>query len=123
MGGAGGLACAPGSELRETGGSRRKVRRAHSDGWDETKTSYRLVHVKNPKFIPPANAHAVFSIWTLKFCKRLLCALAKTSPVFFFSRLTEFSSVKVYRKMWVTLAQLFSAKTKTKQKNGSQTSG
>ena len=40
---------------------------------------------------------------------RLLCALAKTSPdvcvfVFFY-----FSSFKIFRKMWTTLVQFFSA--------------
>ena len=28
----------------------------------------------------PANVHAVFAIQTVKFCTRLPCALAKTSP-------------------------------------------
>ena len=63
----------------------------------------------------PANVHTVFSIQTAKFCARLLCALAKTSPV---ARgggggvLSDFSSVKIFWQMWPTLDQTFSAKKK-----------
>ena len=53
-----------------------------------------------------------FSIHTVKFCTRLLCALAKTSIVFCFCFLPGFSPVKIFRKMWTTLAQIFSAKKK-----------
>ena len=66
----------------------------------------------------PADVHAVYSSQTVKFCKRLLCALAKTSPDDFLF-LQDFSSVEISQKMWTTLAQLFSAKTKSKKIRGS----
>ena len=55
---------------------------------------------------------AVFSIQTVKFCARLLCALAKTSPMFFLFCffLPDFSSAKKNRRKWTTLAHFFSAK-------------
>ena len=54
--------------------------------------SYRLVQVKKTQLYSPANARAVFSIQTVKFCPPLLCALAKTSPDGFLFFL-DFSSV------------------------------
>ena len=37
-----------------------------------------------PQIYSPANVYAVFFIQTMTFCTCLLCALAKTSHVFFF---------------------------------------
>ena len=45
-----------------------------------------------------------------------LCALQRPHPMFCFFLLPDFSSVKILRKMWTTLAQFFSAK---KEKRGS----
>ena len=39
---------------------------------------------KKPEIYSPANVHAFFSIQTVKLCTRLLCAVAKTSPAFFY---------------------------------------
>ena len=72
--------------------------------------------LKTPKFYSPANVHAVFPIQTVFFFStRLLCALARTSPDFFFF-LPDFLPVKIFRKMWTTLAQPFSAKNKKKRR-------
>ena len=61
----------------------------------------------------PANVHAIFLIQTVNFCTRLLCAIAKTSPVVPFF-LSDFSSVKGFRKMWPTLDKHISARKKNK---------
>ena len=39
---------------------------------------------KNPQMYSLVNVHAVSSIQNMKFCTRLLCAHAKTSPDLFF---------------------------------------
>ena len=58
--------------------------------------SYKLVHVKKKKTYSPANVHSDRE----NLHTRLLCALAKTSPVFVLFFLPDFSSVMVFRKMW-----------------------
>ena len=77
-----------------------------------------------PQMYSPANVRAFFSVQSVNFA-RLLCALAKTSPVFFlvFMFLPEFSSVKILRKMWATLWPDFFREKKRRKKNGRQTSG
>ena len=50
------------------------------------------------------NVHAVCSIKTLKFCTRLLCVITKTSTVGGWV-LSDFSSVKIFWKIWPTLVR------------------
>ena len=52
--------------------------------------------LKKKKYFPE-NVLAVFSIQAMKFCTRLVCALAKTSLEFLFS--PDFSSLDIFRKM------------------------
>ena len=68
----------------------------------------------------PGECPRVFSIQTVKVCTRLLCALAKTSPdVFWFVSFSpDFSSVKIFRKMWTTLTQFFRRKKRRKKPAG-----
>ena len=73
---------------------------------------YRLVHVIYT-YIYPRRVHAVFfDSDPVKFCARLLCAIAKTSPVAFLFCFCflDFSTVVSLGEMWSTLEPSFSAK-------------
>ena len=76
-------------------------------------TPYRLVHVKITQRYSPANVHAVFSIQTVKNCTRLLCDIAKTSPVFFFR---AFSRLRFFGKFGPPCAHFCWTKKKTREK-------
>ena len=83
--------------------------------WLKIVQIYRLVHVNKLKCIPRQMSTTIFWIQTMKFCTRLLCALAKTSPDGLFV-LPDFLSVKIFRKMWSTLApQVFWRKERKRE--------
>ena len=78
---------------------------------------YRLVHVEKPKFIPPRR---------LFDSDREMLHTSSTCPGEDLTRCfcCCFFAWFFLRKMWTTLAQIFSAKKETKRKkNGGQTSG
>ena len=72
-----------------------------------------LVHVENPKCIPWANVHAVFSIRTVKICA-CLCAIAKTSLTCLFCFFLDDFSTKFLENVAHLLDQKISAKKKRK---------
>ena len=82
----------------------------------------RMVHVKKPKLIPRRMSRLFFQFIPSNFVHVFCVPLRRPHLLFFFFFLPDFAPVKIFRKMWTTLAKIFSVNKKQK-KNGGQTSG
>ena len=70
---------------------------------------------KKTQIYSPANIHAVFSVYMVEICTRLLGALAKTPPVVcvcvcVFFCFPDFCVSSFFLEKWITLAQILSSK-------------
>ena len=66
------------------------LKEAYSTARDPGGSTTQAGSSKKPELYSPANVPAVFPIQTVRFFTRLLCAVAKTSPVVFVFFLLDF---------------------------------
>ena len=82
--------------------------------------TYSLVHEKANKMYSPANAHAVFSIQTVRPCTGLLFVIAENSPVAWFCSCPIFCQLRFFGNVIHLRPKTFAAK-KNKENGGQNT--
>ena len=87
--------------------------------------TYSLVHEKANKMYSPANAHAVFSIQTVRPCTGLLFVIAENSPVAWFCSCPIFCQLRFFGNVIHLRPKTFAAKKpkKTEVRTRVQISG